>query len=114
MASQTALCDVNDLRYQMFRIKKGDVDSGQLPPCKFKVPLCFMLCGPNIKKCVWKIYFEPEKDTNSQEGHGWMIEDGQLLFDKMSDQLVVMKLILCKCNNMCKGTECQWFSNALM
>ena len=36
MASQTALCDVNDLRYQMFRIKIGDVDSGQLPPCKFK------------------------------------------------------------------------------
>ena len=33
MASQTALCDANDLRYQMFRIKKGDVDSGQLPPC---------------------------------------------------------------------------------
>ena len=38
MASHTALCDVNDLRYQMFRIKKGDVDSGQLPSCKFKVP----------------------------------------------------------------------------
>ena len=49
MASQTALCDVNDLRYQMFRIKKGDVDSGQLPPCKFKVPLYFMLCGQIIK-----------------------------------------------------------------
>ena len=49
MASQTALCDVNDLRYQMFRIKKEDVDSGQLPRCKFKLPLCFMLCGPVIK-----------------------------------------------------------------
>ena len=103
MASQTALCDVNDLRYQMFRIKKGDVDSGQLPPCKFKVPLFFM-----------QIYFEPKKDTNSQEGHGWMIEDGQLLFDRMSDPLVVMKQIVCKCNRMCKGPECQWFSNALM
>ena len=21
---------------------------------------------------------------------------------------------MCKCNRMCKGTECQWFSNALM
>ena len=98
----------------MFRIKKGDVDSVQLPPCKFKVPLCFMLCGPIIKRCVWKIYFEPKKDTNSQEGHGWMIEDGQLLFDRMSDPLVVMELIVCKCNRMCKGPECQWFSNALM
>ena len=61
MASHTALCDVNDLRNQMFRIKKGDVHSGQLPPCKFKVPLCFMLCGSIIKKLVWKIYFEPKK-----------------------------------------------------
>ena len=100
MASQTAHCDVNDLRYQMFRIKKGGVDSGQLPPCKSKVPLCFMLCGPIIKTCVWKICFEPNNATNSQEGHGWMIEDVQLLFDRMSDPLVVMELIVCKCNRM--------------
>ena len=57
MASQTALCDLNDLRYQMLRIKIGDVDSGQRPPCKFKVPLCFMLCGPIIKKlCMENIF----------------------------------------------------------
>ena len=114
MASHTALCDVDDLRYQMFRIKKGDVDSCQLPPCKFKVPLCFMLCGPIIKKLVRKIYFEPKKDSNSQEGQGWMIEEEQLLFHRMSDPLVVMELTVCKCNRMCKGPECQWFSNALM
>ena len=110
MALPTAPCDVNELRYQMFRIKQGEVDSGQLPPCKFKVPLCFILCSPIIKKCVWKIYVEPKKDTNSQEGHVWMIEDGQLLFDP----LVVIELIVCKCNRMCKGPECQWFSNAFM
>ena len=73
-----------------------------------------MLCGPIIKKNVLKIYFEPKKDSNSQERHGWMIEDGQLLFDRMSDQLVVMELTVCKCNRMCKGPECQWFSSALM
>ena len=61
MASDTALCDVNDLRYQMFRIKKGDVDSGQLPPCKFKVPLCFMLCGPIIKKNWYGKYILNQK-----------------------------------------------------
>ena len=54
MASQTALCDVNDLSYQMFRIKKEDVDSGQLPTCKLKVPLCFMLCGPIINNVYGK------------------------------------------------------------
>ena len=96
MASQTALCDVNDLRYHMFRIMKRDVVSCQLPPCKFKVPLCFMLCGPIIRNVYGKYIIEPKKDTNSQEGHGWMIEDGQLLFDRMSDPLVVMELIVCK------------------
>ena len=65
------------------------------------------------KKLVWKIYFEPKKDSNSQEGHGWMIEGGQLLFDRTSDPLVVMELIVYKCSRMCKGPECQWFSNAL-
>ena len=68
----------------------------------------------NYQKMCMQIYFEPKKDTNSQEGHGWMIEDGQLLFDRMSGPLVVMKLIVCKCNRLCKGLECQWFSNALM
>ena len=94
---------MNDLRYQMFRIKKGDVDSGQLPPCKFKESLCYAV---QLSKSVWKIYFEPKQDTNSQEGHGWMTEDGQLLFDRMFDPLVVMELIVCKCNRMCKETEC--------
>ena len=54
MTSQAALCDVNDLRYPIFKIKKGDVDSGQLPPCKFKVTLCFMLCGPIITNVYGK------------------------------------------------------------
>ena len=68
----------------------------------------------NYQKHVWKIYFEPKKDTNSKGGHGWTIEDEQLLFDRMSDPLVVMELIVCKRNRMCQGPECQWFSNALM
>ena len=66
-ASQTALCDVNDLRYQMFRIKKGDVDSGQLPPCKFKVPLYFMLCGPIIKSVYGK-YISNQKGYQQPKG----------------------------------------------
>ena len=70
MASQTALCDVDDLRYQMFRIKKGDVDSGHLPHCKFKVPLCFMLCGPIIKSVYGK-YILNKKGFQQPRGT-WM------------------------------------------
>ena len=68
----------------------------------------------NYQKSVWEIYFDQKRITTAKGGHGWMIEDGQLLFDLMSDQLVVIELIVCKCNRMCKGPECQWFSNALM
>ena len=67
-----------------------------------------------LSKMCKEIHFEPKRNTNCQEGHGWMIEDGQLLFDRVSDPLVVMELIVYKCNRMCKGPECQWFSNALM
>ena len=63
MASQTARCDVDDLRYKMLRVKKGDVDSGQLPPCKFKkMPLCLMLCGLIIKNKYGK-YVMNQKRT---------------------------------------------------
>ena len=69
----------------------------------------------NYQKCVWKIYFDQKRITTAKgDMDGWMIEDEQLLFDRMSDQLVVMELIVCKCNRMVKGPECQWFSNALM
>ena len=40
-ASQTSLFKVNDLIYQLFRVKKGDVDSSQLPPYECK--LCDIL-----------------------------------------------------------------------
>ena len=68
MASQTALCDVNDFRYQMFRIKKGDVDFGQLPPCKFMVPLCFMLCGPIIINVYGKYILDQKRIPTAKRG----------------------------------------------
>ena len=51
----------------------------------------------NYQKMCMQIYFEPKKDTNSQGEHRWMIEDGQLLFDRMSGPLVVMEVVVCKC-----------------
>ena len=64
----------------------------------------FQAMRANYQNCEWKIYmFEPKKDTNSQEGHGWMIEDEQLVIDRMP----IMELIACKCNRMCKGPECK-------
>ena len=38
-----------------------------------------------------------------------MIEDRQLLFDRMSDPLVVMELIVCKCNRKAKALNASGF-----
>ena len=50
-ASKTSLCKVNDLRYQLFRVKNGDVDSRQ--------------------SSIWKkVCFEQKTDTQARET--WM------------------------------------------
>ena len=67
----------------------------------------------NYQKCVRK-YILNQKGYQLPRGTWTDDRSGQLLFDRMSDPLVVMELIVCKCNRMCKGPECQWFSNALM
>ena len=33
-AHTSAITTVNDLHFQLFRDKKGDIESGQLPPCQ--------------------------------------------------------------------------------
>ena len=69
----------------------------------------------NYQKCVRKYILNQKRIPTAKSRGKWMDDrSGQLLFDRMSDPLVVMELIVCKCNRMCKGPECQWFSNALM
>ena len=49
-ASQTPFCKVSDLRYQLLRVKKGDVDSSQLPPCQETIMLHAMQA--NYQACI--------------------------------------------------------------
>ena len=67
-ASQTSVTNVNDVRYQLFRIRKGDVDSSQLPPCEDT----FLLHAQraNYKACIWKRCLEQE-----QESRGTWMDD---------------------------------------
>ena len=60
-ALQTSLCNVNDLRYRLFRFKKGDVDSGQLPSCQDTLMLHAMRV--NYQVCIWKRCLEQETNN---------------------------------------------------
>ena len=68
----------------------------------------------NYQKMCMENIFDQKRLTTAKGDMDGLIKDGQLLFDRISDLLVVMELIVCKCNGMCKGPEYQWFSNALM
>ena len=67
---------VNELRYQLFRAKKGEVESGQLPPCE---DCLFMhsLCA-NYQAGVWRRALEECPSIPNPSGHGWCYEDGKL------------------------------------
>ena len=81
-ASTTSLCKVSDLRLlSVFMVKKGDVDSSQLPPCQIILMLHAMQAEYQV--CIWKRCLKQETDTPIQEGHGWMIEDSQIVNDWM-------------------------------
>ena len=55
-ASQTSLCNMNDLRYQLF---EGHVDSRQLPPCQ-DILICL------LQASLWKMCLEQEMDIQAQ------------------------------------------------
>ena len=98
-ASQTSLCKVSDLRYQLFRVKKGDVDSSQVQHCQDTIILYAMQA--NYQALIWKWCLEQETETPSPEGHGWMIEDSQIVIDWMQGlpaPQVVMELIASMCS----------------
>ena len=70
-ASQISLCEVNDLRYQFVRVKKGDdVDSTQLPLCQDILMLQAMRA--NYQACIWKRMFRTRNGHPSPEGRTWM------------------------------------------
>ena len=56
----TKIVEVNDLRYQMFCAKKGDIESGQLPPCEDTL-MQHTLCA-NYQAAIWRHSLENSPD----------------------------------------------------
>ena len=60
-ASHTSLCKVSDLRYQLLRVKKGDLDSSQVSPCQDTLKLHAMQA--NYQACISKRCLKQETYT---------------------------------------------------
>ena len=113
-ASRSPIATVNDLRFQLFRAKKGDVESGQLPPCKD----CLLLHTrrANYQSGVWRRALEHHQSLPSPVGHGWCIEDGKLDICWMTGSPapdVVIEFLSCKCSRVCKLPTCTCLANGL-
>ena len=64
---------VNELRYQLFRAKKGEVESGQLPPCED----CLLMHSlqANYQTAVWCHALEECPSIPYPSGHRWCSEE---------------------------------------
>jgi hypothetical protein len=103
-ASQTTIKNVNDLRYQIFRTKNGDVESSQLPPCEDSLKQHALRA--NYQAAIWRRSLEKDPNIPSPDaGHGWIMEDGQLDIEWMTGPPapeVVLQLMSCKCKRQCQ------------
>ena len=113
---RTKVDTVNELRYQMFRAKRGVIESGQLPPCEDTLKLHTLRA--NYQSAVWRRSLEntPEVPAPTQ-GHGWALnEDGKLIIQWMTCSPApetVLTLMSCRCARACQPSNCTCIMNNL-
>jgi hypothetical protein len=110
--------DINELRYQLFCARKGEIESFQLPPCadslmKKAQRTCY-------QAAVWKRSLQADPQCPSPVGKGWIMEtqDGVEILspDWMDGQpapVAVLQLLACKCRKLCQAPTCQCLTNGL-
>ena len=85
--------------YQMFRSRRGDMKSAQLPPCEDTLKQHTRRA--NYKAAIWRqsLVNSPEI-PNSSQGHGWTTsEDGSLVINLMAgSQLPKLFSVCCRAN----------------
>ena len=110
----TTILKVNEPRYQMFRSRRGEMESAQLPPCEDTLKQH----TANYQAAIWRrgLVNSPETPNHSQ-GHGWTTsEDGSLVINWMTGSpapQVVLSLLSCKCARACRPNDCTCIVNGM-
>jgi len=113
-ATRCPRATVNELMYRLFRAKKGEIESAQLPPCEY----CFFMHSlrANYQPGVWRRALEECPSIPNPSGHGWCYEDGKLTICWMTGSAapdVITEFLSCKCTSVCKLPNCQCLANGL-
>ena len=95
-------------------LKRGDVESNQLPPCNNTLRKHSLRA--NYQAAVWRRSLQRCPELPSLVGSGWCTEDGKLVVDWMGEQLallVALELLSCQCSWSCKLPMCSCIVNGL-
>lgn len=76
-APSSIIFDVNDLRYQLFCTKRGEVESSLLPLCRDCLQLHIQRA--NYQAAVWRHCLEGQPDIPEPKGQGWTTDDRGML-----------------------------------
>jgi hypothetical protein len=110
--------NINDLRYQLFCTRKGEIESHHLPPCSD----CLKKHGErsNYQAAIWKRALQRHPNTPNPTGYGWKMDtiEGQevLALDWMDGAPApecVLELLACTCTRSCKPADCPCKLNGL-
>ena len=102
MYGRPEIHDVNELGYRLFCFDRSS--SSQLPPCRDTLHLHAKRA--NCQAAVWQHALQPRPIVPSPDGHGWKIEDGQLVIhwlDQLPALPQLMEFICCGCKKGCKN-----------
>ena len=111
-ASRTT--EVKDLRYQLFCVKMGEIESSLLPLCR---DCLFMhLIRANYQAAMWKCCLPARPTVPNPTKCGWICDDGKLAIHWMRSPpapYAVLELLACKCVCSCKLPTCTCMANGL-
>lgn len=114
-ASSTSTHDVNELRYNLFCAKRGEVESSQLPPCKDCLRV--HIARANYQSAIWRRCLENNAEVPDPKEHGWTTDDdGSLTIQWMQGAPApeaVLQMLSCKCTRICKLPDCTCMANQL-
>jgi hypothetical protein len=113
-SSTPGTSDVNELRYRLFCIKKGKLDSNQLPPCADCLQNHSLRA--NYLAAIWRRSLQSCPQVPSPIGHGWAQEEDKLVIKWMSGEpapTAVLEFLSCSCVRSCKPSNFTCLTNGL-
>ena len=112
----TDICKVNNIHYELSRMRGGNIDSGQLLPCQDSLYL--HAARANYQAALWYRSLVPDLQKPSPLDYkGWVLSDeGDLMINWMTGKPAperVISFLFCKCKKICKRPTCQCLVNRL-